>query len=129
MMVCRDRLTTPPVHPAIGVASPIGSSRRSAIFTTRMALLPSWCALILLPSVPSRGLPLAHELVDSTRIAQSHIDIPVRIDPAPVARSPARKPRQHLAGRVQHTDARRRPVHIALADVEHAVAIYGDIHR
>src|SRR5262245_23211285 len=110
MMVCRDRLTAPPVHPATGVASPIGSSRRAAILTTRMALLPSWCGVVFwqyrfpwvrkCPLGPRRGLPLAHELVDAARIAQSHIDIPVRIDPAAVARPPAGKPRQHLAGRV-----------------------------
>src|SRR5919109_455465 len=77
----------------------------------------------------SWGLPLAHELVDPAGITQPDVNIPVRVDPTPVARSPARKARQHLAGGVQHTDARRRPVHTALADVDYAVTVDRDIHR
>src|SRR5262249_47771935 len=36
MIVCRVRVTEPPVQPAIGVASPRGSSGRESSLTTRM---------------------------------------------------------------------------------------------
>src|SRR5882672_8599121 len=36
MIVCRVRVTEPPVHPAIGVASPRGSSGKLSSLTIRM---------------------------------------------------------------------------------------------
>ena len=73
-------------------------------------------------------LPLANELVDASAVAEADVDVAAGVDPTTVAGTAAVEACQYVSGSVQDADPGRRIVDAALADVQDALAVHGDVH-
>ena len=74
------------------------------------------------------SLPLSNELVDTSAVAEADVDVAAGVDPTAVAGTAAVEACQYVSGIVQDADPGRRIVDAALADVQDALAVHGDVH-